>query len=196
MRAAAILNVILHLTMACAKRNLAMISIEGYSVPPSGPTSSLQVCVDQYGSYECTWSHGWAIGATQIKYESINDAGSIKWRRSDPSFESHIPTMTPGKPMHRSSNTRMRTKGAKGMLYELVFDKHGDPLYPPAPPSTDYNKVRCVPAGAPRTNVLFATLLLGLQRLERTQGLPLAHPSMLEEMLENWTMADHVDRLL
>ena len=35
-------------------------------------------------------------------------------------------------------------------------------------------------------NVLFATLLLGLQRLEVTEGLPLAHHAMLEEMLECW----------
>ena len=36
------------------------------------------------------------------------------------------------------------------------------------------------------TNALFATLLLGVQRLEEV-GLPLAHQAMLEEMLECWT---------
>jgi hypothetical protein len=37
-----------------------------------------------------------------------------------------------------------------------------------------------------QTNELFATLLLGLQRLEDTSELPLAHQAMLEEMLEHW----------
>ena len=41
-----------------------------------------------------------------------------------------------------------------------------------------------------RTNVLFATLLLGLQRLETAGVLPPAHHSMLEDMLEGWTLAD------
>ena len=41
-----------------------------------------------------------------------------------------------------------------------------------------------------RTNILFATLLLGLQRLETAGVLPLAHHSMLEDMLEAWTWAD------
>ena len=42
-----------------------------------------------------------------------------------------------------------------------------------------------------RTKVLFAALLLGLQRLEETGVLPLAHHSMLEDMLEGWTLMDH-----
>ena len=37
-----------------------------------------------------------------------------------------------------------------------------------------------------QTNELFATFFLGMQRLEDTAGLPLAHQAMLEEMLENW----------
>ena len=41
-----------------------------------------------------------------------------------------------------------------------------------------------------KTNILFATLLLGLQRLETAGVLPLAHHSMLEDMLEAWTLAD------
>jgi len=40
------------------------------------------------------------------------------------------------------------------------------------------------------TNRLFATLLLGLQRLEAEGVLPPAHHSMLEDMLEGWTLAD------
>jgi len=36
------------------------------------------------------------------------------------------------------------------------------------------------------TNDLFATLFLGIQRLEDTDVLPLAHQAMLEEMLECW----------
>jgi len=48
------------------------------------------------------------------------------------------------------------------------------------------------PAFAP-TNVLFATLLLGLQRLETSGGLPPAHHSMLEDMLEGWTWGDTKD---
>jgi len=40
------------------------------------------------------------------------------------------------------------------------------------------------------TNSLFATLLLGLQRLEAEGVLPPAHHSMLEDMLEGWTLAD------
>ena len=41
-----------------------------------------------------------------------------------------------------------------------------------------------------RTNVLFATLLLGVQRLEETGVLPQAHQAMLEDMLEDWTKGD------
>ena len=41
-----------------------------------------------------------------------------------------------------------------------------------------------------RTNILFATLLLGLQRLETARVLPQAHYSMLEDMLEGWTYVD------
>jgi len=40
------------------------------------------------------------------------------------------------------------------------------------------------------SNVLFATLLLGLLRLETTGLLPPAHHSMLEDMLEGWTLGD------
>ena len=40
------------------------------------------------------------------------------------------------------------------------------------------------------TGLLFATLLLGLQRLEETGRLPLAHQAMLEDMLEGWTWGD------
>ena len=40
------------------------------------------------------------------------------------------------------------------------------------------------------TNVLFATLLLGVQRLETAGVLPQAHHSMLEDMLEDWTGRD------
>lgn len=43
-----------------------------------------------------------------------------------------------------------------------------------------------------RDNTLFATLFLALQRLEDTTDLPRAHHSMMEEMLECWTLADHV----
>jgi len=42
------------------------------------------------------------------------------------------------------------------------------------------------------TNELFGTLLLGIQRLEETDGLPLADQMMLEEMLECWTKADDI----
>ena len=42
----------------------------------------------------------------------------------------------------------------------------------------------------PQTNVLFATLLLGLERLEATQILPIAHKSVLEDTLECWTWTD------
>lgn len=38
-----------------------------------------------------------------------------------------------------------------------------------------------------KTNVLFATLLLGVQRLEEAGTLPLTHYTMLENMLELWT---------
>lgn len=40
------------------------------------------------------------------------------------------------------------------------------------------------------TNVLFATLLLGLQRLEDAGRLALGHHSVLEDALEGWTFAD------
>ena len=40
------------------------------------------------------------------------------------------------------------------------------------------------------TNALFATLLLGVQRLEETGVLPQAHQAMLEDMLEDWTRGD------
>ena len=43
------------------------------------------------------------------------------------------------------------------------------------------------------TSVLFATLLLGLQRLETAGVLPPAHHSMLEDMLEGWTYQDMLD---
>ena len=45
-------------------------------------------------------------------------------------------------------------------------------------------------AFAEKTNVLFATLLLGLQRLEEMKLLPLTHLSVLEDMLEGWTWGD------
>ena len=41
-----------------------------------------------------------------------------------------------------------------------------------------------------KTNGLFATLLLGVQRLEETGVLPLAHQAMLEDMLQGWTGHD------
>jgi len=41
-----------------------------------------------------------------------------------------------------------------------------------------------------RTQLLFAALLLGFQRLEAHEVIPPAHHSMLEEMLEGWTWAD------
>ena len=44
--------------------------------------------------------------------------------------------------------------------------------------------------GSMGVNVLFATLLLGLQRLETAGVLPPAHHSMLEDMLEGWTWDD------
>ena len=37
---------------------------------------------------------------------------------------------------------------------------------------------------------MFATLLLGLQRLEEMEVLPQAHQAMLEDMLEGWTGSD------
>ena len=43
------------------------------------------------------------------------------------------------------------------------------------------------------TNVLFATLLLGVQRLEEAGVLLLAHQAMLEDMLECWTLGDDRD---
>ena len=42
------------------------------------------------------------------------------------------------------------------------------------------------------TNVLFALLLMGLQRLEEAQVLPMAHHSMLEDMLEGFTWRDRI----
>ena len=45
------------------------------------------------------------------------------------------------------------------------------------------------------TNILFGTMLLGLQRLETAGVLPPAHYSMLEEMLEGWTFADSDEAL-
>ena len=44
-----------------------------------------------------------------------------------------------------------------------------------------------------KTNVLFATLLLGVQRLEETGVLPQAHQAMLEDMLEGGTGSDVPD---
>lgn len=41
-----------------------------------------------------------------------------------------------------------------------------------------------------QTNALFCTLLLGLQRLEDSGVLPLAHQAMLEDMLEDWVWGD------
>ena len=38
--------------------------------------------------------------------------------------------------------------------------------------------------------MLFAALLLGLQRLESLMVLPPAHHTMLEDMLEGFTLAD------
>ena len=45
---------------------------------------------------------------------------------------------------------------------------------------------------SPPTNKLFATLFLGIQRLEDTGVLPLAHQAMFEEMLECWTVGDAI----
>ena len=42
------------------------------------------------------------------------------------------------------------------------------------------------------TDILFETLFLGIQRLETTGKLPLAHQSMLEDILECWTIADDI----
>ena len=42
-----------------------------------------------------------------------------------------------------------------------------------------------------RSNILFGALLLGLQRLETDGVLPPCHHSMLEDMLEGWSLADH-----
>ena len=44
------------------------------------------------------------------------------------------------------------------------------------------------------TNALCGTLLLGVQRLEETGVLPLAHQAMLEAMLEAWTVRDDTGR--
>jgi hypothetical protein len=44
---------------------------------------------------------------------------------------------------------------------------------------------------SPATKELFSTLFLGIQRLEDTAGLPLAHQAMLEEMLEGWCGYDN-----
>jgi len=41
-----------------------------------------------------------------------------------------------------------------------------------------------------KTNELFGTLLLGIQRLENTAGLSLAHKTMFEDMLECWINKD------
>ena len=41
-----------------------------------------------------------------------------------------------------------------------------------------------------KTNKLFGSLLLAIQKLEESGRLPLAHQAMLEEMLEGWTQAD------
>jgi hypothetical protein len=41
-----------------------------------------------------------------------------------------------------------------------------------------------------KTNDLFETLFLGIQRLEDTGVLPVAHQAMLEDMLECWTNKD------
>ena len=45
------------------------------------------------------------------------------------------------------------------------------------------------------TNILFATLLLGLQQLETGGALTPAHHSMLEDMLEGWTRRDEKDTI-
>lgn len=45
------------------------------------------------------------------------------------------------------------------------------------------------------TNILFATLLLGLQQLETDGVLAPAHHSMLEDMLEGWTRRDEKDTI-
>ena len=47
--------------------------------------------------------------------------------------------------------------------------------------------------GTMPVNLLFATLLLALQRLETGGVLPSAHHSMLEDMLEGWTWGDNHD---
>ena len=44
-----------------------------------------------------------------------------------------------------------------------------------------------------KSNALFGTLLLAMQRLEAVGLLPLAHQAMLEEMLEGWTRCDELD---
>lgn len=41
-----------------------------------------------------------------------------------------------------------------------------------------------------KTNILFGTFFLALQRLEDTGVLPLAHQAMLEDVLEGWTWLD------
>lgn len=43
------------------------------------------------------------------------------------------------------------------------------------------------------TDLMFATLLQGIQRLETTGVLAPSHHSMLEDMLECWTWRDHLD---
>ena len=40
------------------------------------------------------------------------------------------------------------------------------------------------------TNKLFGTLFLGIQRLEETRVVPLAHQAMLEDILEGWSVED------
>lgn len=41
-----------------------------------------------------------------------------------------------------------------------------------------------------RTNALFCTFLLGIQRLEDEGKIPLAHQAMIEDMLTFWTAFD------
>ena len=59
-----------------------------------------------------------------------------------------------------------------------------------APPGLGWTRATHALLFRGKTNVLFATLLLGLQRLEAMGLLPLAHYSMLEDMLEGWTWGD------
>ena len=41
-----------------------------------------------------------------------------------------------------------------------------------------------------KTDEIFRMFFLGIQRLEETEQLPLAHQVMFEEMMENWTLQD------